>query len=150
MCHVPMSKRWRILLLCGETVCLKSTVEGGLCVLLQNPASSAHLCEKGAHLWECVCACVRCQTAPILVSQTGRRAGEARQSFEVLFSPPPPHPPKKVRSALRKLVMPFHLSDSRTLGVRAEGYLFPFAADISIDTWAYRTGKKGNFCLTLL
>lgn len=46
--------------------------------------------------------------------------------------------------------MLFHLSDSRTLGARAEGYLFPFAADISIDTWAYRTGKKGNFCLTLL
>lgn len=43
-----------------------------------------HLCAK-----ERVCVCCRpsCQTAAIFVSQTGREAGEARRSFEVLFSP---------------------------------------------------------------
>lgn len=39
-----------------------------------------HLCAKQ-------CSCVRCQTAAIFPSQTGSEAGEARRSFEVLFSP---------------------------------------------------------------
>lgn len=37
----------------------------------------------------CLCVCCRpnCQTAAIFATQTGREAGEARRSFEVLFSP---------------------------------------------------------------
>ncbi len=44
----------------------------------------------------CAPVCVfrpSCQTAAIFVSQTGREAGEARRSFEVLFSPRKFDPP---------------------------------------------------------
>lgn len=51
----------------------------------------------------------------------GESDGQQSRSFEVLFSP------ENVRSAPRKFVMLFHLSDSATAGAeREEGYLFLF------------------------
>lgn len=71
--------------------CLKRlAIESLLCVLMQRSSVLPHLCAK-EHFSVCLCVCVcvrpRCQTAAIFASQTGREAAEARQTFEVLFSP---------------------------------------------------------------
>lgn len=86
----------------------------------------------------CARVCFRpsCQTAAIFVSQTGREAGEARRSFEVLFSPP--------KSSIRPeeichVVPPFWFPYGGGWG---EGYLFLFAVDISIHTHTHTCNRQ--------
>lgn len=102
----------------GETGCLENTVEG-LCVLLQNPACS-HTCVKRS---TSVCVCFRpsCQTAAISVSHTGRQAGKARQSFEVLFSPESSIRPEKTCH----VVPPFRFQYGGGEGKDVCSYLLP-------------------------
>lgn len=87
-----------------------SWVEEGLCVLMQNPVCSHTCVQSSASLCECVFG----RAARRLLSQRVRRAGRLARHADRLkcYSLP------KVRSALRKFVMLFHLSDFSMAGVR--------------------------------
>ena len=85
---------------------------------------------KGAHRCVCLCVCARAlgQAARRLLSpwvRRAREAGEARRSFEVLFSPETSIRPKEICHVVPPFWVPFG---------GGEGYLFLFAVDISIRT----------------
>lgn len=107
-----------LLCLCfwGGIGCSESTVEEGLCVLMLNPVRSHTCVQRSAS----VCVCVfgpSCQTAAIFVSQTGRENWRGTLIvWSAILS-------RKVRSAPRKFVMLFHLSDSCTVGVRGRVFV---------------------------
>lgn len=69
-----------------------SSREFVVCAYAKIQCAPTPVCEGAllsVFVCDCVCVCVRprCQTAAIFASQTGREAAEARQTFEVLFSP---------------------------------------------------------------
>lgn len=83
-----------------------------LCKILCAPTP---VCKRSASV--SVCFRPSCQTAAILVSQTGREAGEARRSFEVLFSPGSFDPPRGNLSCCSTFLIP------RMVGVRGKVFV---------------------------